>query len=143
MEVILASIMETLQSLRNEIKSINNLTCKNPRALIIRAPNLHTNPKETDFVGPPLPLQFVQRFKSKIPSDPNSKQSKSFAAAEPKKHSDKRKHKSQAKYVTFSSSSEESEASVRIKMSSKPKGASSEQGHSKSHPNPLQGCRYV
>ena len=74
---------------------------------------------ETEFVGPPLPPQFIQRFESEIPSDPYSEQS--FAGAKPKKHSDKIKRKSQAKYVTSSSSSEESEVAVQVKNSSKPK----------------------
>ena len=91
---------------------------------------------KTEFVGPPLPPQFVQRFEYKIPSDPNSKQSECFAAAKPKKHSDKRKHKARAKYVT-SSSSDQSEASVQDKKSSKPKGASSEQYKQKSDPDPV------
>ena len=43
-------------------------------------------PMEAEFVGPPLPPQFIQRFKSEIPSDPNSKQSESFDVAKPKKH---------------------------------------------------------
>ena len=53
------------------------------------------------------------------------------------KHSDKRKPKSQAKYVTSSSSPEEFEASVQVKKSSKPKGASSQQGKQNSDPDPV------
>ena len=44
-------------------------------------------PMETDFVGPPLPPQFVQTIESEIPSDPHSTQSALFAI-KPKKHSD-------------------------------------------------------
>ena len=73
---------------------------------------------ETDFVGPPLPPQFIQRFESEIPSDLNSEQSEHVSAAKLKKHLDKRKHKPRAKYVTSSSSSGESEASVQVKKSS-------------------------
>ena len=81
---------------------------------------------ETEFAGPALPPQFVQRLESEIISDLSFQQVRffGFAAA---KHLDKRKHKARTKYVTSSSSSEESEASVQVKKSSKPKGASSEQ----------------
>ena len=92
---------------------------------------------ETEFAGPPLPPQFIQRFECEIESSPNSKQYERVPAAKPKKHSDKRKHKVQAKYITSSSSSEESEPSVQVKESSKPKGASSEQDNQKSDPDPV------
>ena len=55
----------------------------------------------------------------------------------PEKHSDKSKYKSQAKYFSSSSSSDDSEASVQVKKSSKPKGASTEQGKQKSDPDPV------
>ena len=92
---------------------------------------------ETEFAGPPLPPQFIQRFEYEIRSSPNSKQYERVPAAKLKKHSDKRKHKVQAKYITSSSSSEESEPSVQVKESSKPKGASSEQDNQKSDPDPV------
>ena len=54
-----------------------------------------------------------------------------------KKHSDKRKHKVWAKYVSQSSSSEESESSVQIKKSSKPKRAPSDQDKQQTDPDPI------
>ena len=80
---------------------------------------------ETEFYGPALPPQFSQRLQSKFGSDPNrsdpnSKQSERVCL-------DTRQHKVRAKYVPSCSSSEESEVSVQVKKSSKPKGASSEQ----------------
>ena len=133
MGVFEVSIMETLQSLRDKIKSVKKHNSEvgvdqispsaNPKPGPSKQPDLqkspstsHTNtkpldkPMETDFVGPHLPPQFVQWFKSEIPSDVNSEQSKHFAVAKPQKHSDKRKHKA----VTSSSSSEKSEASVQV-----------------------------
>ena len=50
---------------------------------------------------------------------------------------DKRKHKSLAKYVTSSSSSEESEISVLVKKSLNPKEDSTEQGKTNVHPDPV------
>ena len=126
-------IMETLQSLRDKIKSVKKHNSEvgvdqisasvNPKPGPSKQPDLqkspstsHTStkpldkPMETDFVGPHLPPQFAQRFESEIPSDVNSEQSKHFAVAKPQKHWDKRKHKA----VTSSSSSEKSEASVHV-----------------------------
>ena len=54
-----------------------------------------------------------------------------------KQHSDKMKHKSQAKCVTSSSSSVESEASLQVKRSSKLKLGSSEQDKQQSDPDPV------
>ena len=54
---------------------------------------------EIEFTGPPLSPQFIQRYESELPSEGNSEQSEAVQTVRPKKHSDKRKHKSQSKYV--------------------------------------------
>ena len=56
---------------------------------------------------------------------------------EPKKHSDKRKHKVQAKYISQSSSSEEDQSSAHKKRSSQPPKAPSELDQSQHDPDPL------
>ena len=48
--------------------------------------------------------------------------SKQLYSVRPKKHLDKRKHKTRAKYVPQSSSSEETDSSVQVKKSAQPKG---------------------
>ena len=59
---------------------------------------------ETEFCGPPLPPQFRKRVHAESGSDPNSldhnsEQSERVPSVQAKKHSDKRKHKVQAKLV--------------------------------------------
>ena len=107
MGVFQASIMETLQSLRDKNKSVKNpnsgvgvdqISTSDPKPGLSKQPDLQKSPStnvqsnktsnkpmETDSIGPSLPPQFVHRFECQIPSDPNSKQSKRFAAAKPKK----------------------------------------------------------
>ena len=93
----------------------------------------HTDePMETDFCGPALPPKFSEENQSELGSDPNrldqsSEQSKCVCSVKAKKHSDKRKHKVHAKYVSESSLSEKSQSSVQVKKSSRPKRAPSEQ----------------
>ena len=60
-----------------------------------------------------------------------------FPTQKPKRHSDKRKHKSQAKYVTSSSSLEESEAPLQVNKSSNHKGDSAAQNKPKLDPDPI------
>ena len=101
-----ASVMESLQSLRDKIKSVkkpnsevgvDQISALDPKPGPSKQPDLpkfpNTNPPsnkpsdepmETDFGGPPLPPQFVERFESEIPSEPNAEQSKRFPAAKPK-----------------------------------------------------------
>ena len=84
-------------------------------------------PMETAFVGPALPPQFVQRFESEIPSEGNLEPSESFAATKLKKHWDKRKPKFQVNVLLhLQAGGYQSEISVQVKKSSKPKGDSSE-----------------
>ena len=94
---------------------------------------------ETEFAGPPLPPQFGQTYSSEAPSEGISEKESEMFIQKPrfKKHLDKRKHKSQAKYVTSSSSEEESEVSVEVKKSSEPKRDSSEPNKSKLDPDPM------
>ena len=151
--------MESLQYLRDEFKFVKKSNSEAGLDLISASdlkpgpskqsdlqispntnqPNTQASdkPMETDFAGPLLPPQFVQRSESEIRSDPNSEPSDSVPSVKPKKHSDKRKHKSRAKYVSSSSSSDDSEASVQVKKSFKSKGASSEQNIQKSDPDPV------
>ena len=62
-----------------------------------------------------------------IPGNPNK----------PNEHSDKRKHKVRARYISHSSSSEESQSSVQVKKSSHPKRAPSEQDKQQTDPDPV------
>ena len=68
--------------------------------------------------------------------DQNSEQSECVCLVEAKKHSDKRKHKVRAKYVS-ESSSEESRSSIQFKKSSKPKRAPDEQDKQQTDPDPV------
>ena len=153
MGVFQASIMQTLQSLKDEIKSVKKInfevemgqiSTSDPKPGPSKQPDLQNSPNTnlpsnkpsdepmaTVFACLPLPPQFIQKFESEIRSDMNSKETEGFAVAKLKKHSDKRKHNVWTKLVTSSSSSEESEASVQVKKSSKPKGAASEQDKQK------------
>ena len=96
------------KSLRDEIKTkppskagVDQISASDPKPSPCRQPDLPIHPStndlstkymdelmETMFVGPPLPAQFIWRFESEIPFDSNSEQSESFAAAQPKKHSE-------------------------------------------------------
>ena len=126
-------------------KQNNDLNTKpNTQELNIQASEHIDEPMETDFCGPSLPPQLGQSVQSKHGSDPNgldhtSKQSKQptwvYLVKAKKKHLDKRKHKVWAKYVSQSSSSEESESSVPVKKSSQPKRAPSEQGKQQTDPD--------
>ena len=81
MGVFQASIMKTLQSLRDMIKSVKKptseagvISASDPKPGPNQLPYLRNHSDEsmeTKFVGPPLPPQFVQRFESEILSDPN------------------------------------------------------------------------
>ena len=86
-----------------------------------------------------LPPQFLQMYESEAHSEGISEQSEMFPVQKyrSKKHLDKRKHKSRQKYVSSSSCSSESEFSMQVKKSSKPKGDSSEPNKSKLDPDPV------
>ena len=86
---------------------------------------------DTDFYGPPLPPKSSQNVQSEhaskqsdIKSDHSEYHSESEhpkkACPKAKKHSDKRKHKVQAKYYSRLSSSEEDESSAPTKKPTKP-----------------------
>ena len=81
---------------------------------------------DTEHYGPPFPPKSSQNVQcehaskqSDVESDHSECRSKSnhpqVVRLKSKKHSDKRKHKSRAKYYSQSSSSEEDESSVSIK----------------------------
>ena len=88
---------------------------------------------ETEFAGPPLPPQFVQRFLL-MGTRHNLKR---FQLQNPRNTRTNEKHKSRAKYVTSSSCSGESEVSVQAKKSLKSKGYSSEQNKPNLDPDPV------
>ena len=88
---------------------------------------------ETEFAGPPLPPQFVQRFLL-MGTRHNLKR---FQLQNPRNTRTNEKHKSRAKYVTSSSCSGESEVSVQVKKSLKSKGDSSEQNKPNLDPDPV------
>ena len=100
---------------------------------------------EMDFCGPSVPTQFGQSVLSEHSSDLNrsdhdseqSEQPEGVCLVKVKKHLDKRKHKVWAKYISQSSSSEESQSSVQIKNSVKPKWAPSEQEQQQTDPDPV------
>ena len=139
------------QSFRDEIKSVakppseavvDQISVSDPKLGTSQQSDLQIHPSldepmETQFAGPPLPPQFVQRFESEIPLEGTSEQTEAFQTTKPKKHSDKKTQKSRAKYLTSSSSSEESEVSVQVKRSSKPKGDSTEQIKTNLDPDPV------
>ena len=75
-----------------------------------------------------------QTYKFKIGSDPNNL---NMFLQLNRRHADKRKHKVWAEYV---SSSDESDASVQVKTSCKPKGASSDQDKHKLDPDTVFLC---
>ena len=84
-------------------------------------------------MGLPYHHSSVRKFNPR--SDQNSEQSKRVCSVKAKKQSDKRKHKVRAKYVSSSSSSEQSKPSVEVKKSSKPKRVSSDQDKQKIDPD--------
>ena len=163
MGVFQALIMESMQSLRDEMKSVKKTLPKQKwirspfqiRRLIQVKPNdlasyLNTQlsiqtldePMETGICGPDLPPQLGETVQFELGSDPNrfdqnSKQHKHVRSAKAKKHSDKRKHKVRAKYVSSSSFTEKSEASVQVRTFSKPKRASSDQEKQQTDPDPI------
>ena len=153
-----------MQSLRDESKSVKKTTSKaevdqiyasdskpgpskqpdDLTSYLKTQPNIRTSdePMETDICGPVSPPQFGEKIQSEIGSevnrsDQNSKQSERVCPVKAKTHSDKRKHKVQAKFVSSSSSSEESEAAVQVKKSFKPKRASSDQDKQQTDPDPV------
>ena len=86
---------------------------------------------DTEHYGPPLPHKSSQNVQSEhaskqsdIESDHSEHHSKSdhpqVVHPKAKKHSDKRKHKSRAKYYSQSSSSEEDESSASTRKPTKP-----------------------
>ena len=86
---------------------------------------------DTEHYGPPLPpksSQNVQSEHASKQSDIESNHSEHCSESDhpqvvrpkAKKHSDKRKHKSRAKYYSQSSSSEEDESSASTKKPTKP-----------------------
>ena len=86
---------------------------------------------DTEHHGPPLPPQSSQSVQSErasrhlnVESDHSDHHSESEQPkrvhSKAKKHSDKRKHKVQAKYYSQSCSSEEDESSATIKKPTKP-----------------------
>ena len=78
-----------------------------------------------------LPPQFVQRFESEIPFRGKLETIRGVSNYKTEETLGQDKNMSWTKYVTFSSSSEESEVSVEVKKSSKSKGDSSEQNKPK------------
>ena len=110
-------------------------TCNQPDPLLTRTSNpvtsdhSHVQPMDTEHYGPPLPpksshVQSEHASKqSDLESDHSERRSKSdhpqVVRPMSKKHSDKRKHKSRAKYYS-QSSSEEDESSVHVKKPTKP-----------------------
>ena len=162
MGVFQTLIVEAMQSLRDEIKSVKKTTSKAevgqisisdlkpgpskqsddlPSYLNIQ-PSIQTSdePMETDFCGPILPPQPFETVQSEFGSDPNrsdqnSKQYKRVCSVKAKKHSEQRKHKVWAKYVSSSPSTEKSEASVQVKPFSEPKRASSDQDKQQTDPD--------
>ena len=115
------------------------ITASDPKPGTGQQSGLQNVRQMTEFTGPPSPPQFIQRYESEVPLEGNSEQSKAFPVqkSRSKKHSDKRKHKYWAKYVTSSSSSSESEVSMQVKKPSKHKGHSSEPNKSKLDPDPV------
>ena len=93
---------------------------------------------ELDVYGPSLPPQF-RDAQSEHGSDPDhhSDISEQVCSSRAKKHSDKRKHKVWAKYISQSSSSEEDQSSVHKKRSSQPHRAPSELDQPQHDPDPL------
>ena len=113
------------------------------------APNTHSEctdeAKEFDVYGPSLPQQFGDAG-SEHGSDPNhgsdhqsdlSEQPKQVCLVRAKKHSDKRKHKVWAKYLSQSSSSEEDQSFAHKKRSTQPPKAPSELDQPQHDPDPL------
>ena len=100
--------------------------------------------KEMVFCGPSLPPRFSQSAQPEHGSDPNrsdyyskqSEQPEQVCLARAKKHSDKRKHKVRAKYVSQSSSSGEDQSPVHTKKSAKPQRAP-EQDQQQNDPDPV------
>ena len=80
---------------------------------------------DTDLYGPSLPPRFTHSAQSdhSDPHSEHSEQPKRVCSSRAKKHSDKKKHKVQAKYYSQSSSSEEDQSSPPIKKSAKPQQA--------------------
>ena len=121
-------------------------------------PNIHLNPRtsdhsdaqpmETDFCGPSLPPRFTQSVQSDhgckhsdLQSehlDPHSEhleQPQRVCSPKAKKHSNKKKHKVQAKYFS------QDQSPVLVKISAKPQKAPPEQDQPR--PSLLKEGRYV
>ena len=100
---------------------------------------------ELDIYGPSLPPQFGDA-QSEHGSNPNygsdhhsdiSEKPEQVCSSRAKKHSDKRKHKVWAKYVSQSSFSEEDQSSAHKKRYSQPPRAHSELDQPQHDPDPL------
>ena len=136
-----ASILEAMKSLRDEMQSIKksakeveldqNSTSASKPGPSTQLDNLPPNTApntllsertdeamELDVYGPSFPPQFGDA-QSEHGSD-ISEQPEQVCSSRAKKHSDKRKHKVRAKYVSQSSSSEEDQSSADRKRSFQP-----------------------
>ena len=107
------------------------------------APNTHSERNdesmELDVYSPSLPPRF-RDDQSEHGSDHQSdlsEQPEQVCSARAKKHSDKRKHKVRAKYLSQSSSSEEDQSSAHKKRSTQPPRALSELDQPQHDPDPL------
>ena len=148
MGVFKASIMEVMQSLRDEIKSVKKTTYEatvdqispsDPKPGPSKQPDDFLPEHSTEHSTKHLNFGWAHgdRLLWANRSDQNSEKSEHVCSVKAKKHLDKRKHKVQAKYVSSSSSSDISEASVQVKKSSKPKRASSDQDIRWTDPDPV------
>ena len=106
--------------------------------------HLDAQPMDTDVYGPPLSPKYTQSVRSDHAAKHSDHQSEYHSeqpkrvCSKAKKHSDKKKHKFQAKYYSQSSSSEEDQSSVRIKKSTKPQQkAPSETEHQQDSTDPV------
>ena len=90
----------------------------------------------------PYILRHYDSVQSEHGSDPKrsnhdseqSRQPEQVYSGKAKKHLDKRKHKVRSKYISQSSSSEESQSSVQVKKCAEPKRAPSEQDKQQTDP---------
>ena len=109
----------------------SNLNTKPNTQPNIQASKHMDEPLETDLCGPSLPTQFGQSVQSEHGTDLIS----SEHSEQGKEAVGQRKHKVRAKHVSRSSSTEESESSVQVKKSSKPKKAPSDQDKQQTDPS--------
>ena len=104
---------------------------------------------DTDLYGPSFPPRFTHSVQSdhgskhsdlqSNHSDPHSEHSEQpiRVCSKAKKHSDKKKHKVQAKYYSQLSSSEADQSSVPVKKSAKPQQAPSEHDQQQDSTDPV------